>query len=269
VPETKHVNPDSSLYAWLAHDLRFYRQKHGMTLDALGKVIGRSESSLSNCEGGRRHITEAEANILDEHWNTGGHFRRLLLFARRNHNPDWFREHVSYEARATAVRAYEGLWVPGLVQTPDYASASFEAAGMTDLDGLVAERLSRQEILGKKSPPFLDILLDQAVIMRCVGGPEVMAGQLQHLADISRHPHVILRVIPFSEGAHMGQDGSFTILTWESGELAYVEAPIGGRLVTEGAEIRSITLRWARIGAKALPEGPSRDLILKTLETLT
>jgi hypothetical protein len=239
-----------------------------MTLDALGKIIGRSESSLSNCEAGRRHITEAEAKILDEHWDTGGHFCRLLLFARRNHNPDWFREHVSYETRASAVRAYEGLWVPGLVQLPEYARASFEAAGMVDLDGLVAERMSRQEIFDKKTPPFLEILLDQAVIMRHVGGATVMARQLQHLLEISQYPHVILRVIPFSEGDHMGEDGGFTTLSWENTEVAYVEVPTGGRLITESTEIRSITMRWARIEAKALPEGPSRDLILKVMEAL-
>lgn len=268
MPKTDPPNPDESLYAWLAHDLRFYRQKYGLTLKKLGEIIGRSESSLSNCEAGRRVISEDEAITLDQLWDTGGHFRRLLLFARRNHNPNWFREHVSYEGLATAIRTFEGLWVPGLLQTPDYVRASFEAAGVADLGGLVAERLSRQEILQKEAPPFLEVLIDQAVLMRRVGGPAVMRAQLQHLADASELPHVILRVIPFEEGAHMGQDGGFVVLTLDNGELAYVEAPTGGRLVTERSEIGSISLRWARIGAKALPQGPSRDLILKVMETM-
>lgn len=268
MPKTDPPNPDESLYAWLAHDLRFYRQKHGLTLKKLGEIIGRSESSLSNCEAGRRVISEDEAITLDQLWDTGGHFRRLLLFARRNHNPNWFREHVSYEGRATAIRTFEGLWVPGLLQTPDYVRASFEAAGVAGVDALTEERLSRQEILQKSDPPFLEVLMDQAVLMRWVGGPAVMRAQLQHLADASELPHVILRVIPFEGGAHMGQDGGFTILTLDSGELAYVEAPIGGRLVTEPNEVRSTSLRWARIGAKALPEGSTRDLIHRVKENI-
>src|SRR3954447_20181173 len=87
-------DPNSSLWAWLAHDLRFYRTKHGLSLAQLGKIIGRTRGSVSACEYGRRRINDQEANILDKLWDTGGHFRRLLRFARLNHDPNWFEEHL-------------------------------------------------------------------------------------------------------------------------------------------------------------------------------
>ncbi|MEU5878140.1 helix-turn-helix transcriptional regulator [Spirillospora sp. NPDC047279] len=268
VPQTNRPDPNTSLWAWLAHDLRFYREKHGLSQEALGEIINRTPASVSNCEAGRRHINDDEAKILDDLWQTGGHFQRLLLFARRSHNPDWFREHVSYEGRAKGIRTFQGLWVPGILQTQDYATASFRAAGVPNVEDLVEERLLRQEIMRRKAPPLLDILLDQAVLLRHVGGPAVMAAQLRHLAEASELPNVLVRVIPFSEGAHMGQDGGFKILTGDFGEVSYVEAPHGGRLMSDTSEVRSSTERWARIGAKALPEGPSKALLLSTMESM-
>src|SRR5215813_480817 len=97
------VNPDSSLWAWLAHDLRFYREKYGLSQPEMGKIIRRSGSNLSNCEAGRRRITEKEAKLLDEYFKTGGHFQRLLRFARRGHDPNWFRQYVGFEVTAAMI----------------------------------------------------------------------------------------------------------------------------------------------------------------------
>jgi transcriptional regulator with XRE-family HTH domain len=245
-------DPNSSLYAWLAHDLRFYRLKHGLSQAQLGAIIRRSPSSLSNCEAGRRKITAKEAKILDDLWDTGGHFQRLLLFARLSHDPDWFR----------------GLWVPGLNQTPEYARASFTAAGISNIDALIEARTARQAILDRKNPPLLWILLDHAVLDRPVGGPDVMREQLSRLHELSQRPNVILQVVPRSAGAHMGQDGAFKVLTVEATEVAYVEAPGGGRLILDDAEVRSFGVRYGRIGAKALADDPSRDLIIEAMESM-
>ncbi len=94
------VDPDSSLWSWLAHDLRFYREKYGLSQEAMGGIIRRSGSNLSNCEAGRRRITSKEAKSLDARFNTGGHFQRLLRFAQRGHDPDWHRQFVHLEKKA-------------------------------------------------------------------------------------------------------------------------------------------------------------------------
>lgn len=266
--ETERLpDPDESLWSWLAHDLRFYRTKHGLSLAQLGRIIGRTRGSVSACEHGRRRITDREAVILDELWETGGHFARLLRFARLGHDPDWDKEHLETEARSTVIRTYESSWVPGLLQTADYARATFKAAGL-DPDPLVERRLARHELIDRESPPVLWVVLDHAVLLREVGGGSVMREQLAHLLHVAEQPNVSLRVVPLNAGAHMGQDGSFKLMKTSAGDVAYVEAPAGGRLIMDSDEVVSLQLRYDRIGALALPEPMSRSLIRECMEAM-
>lgn len=261
------LDPNASLWNWLAHDLRFYRTKHGLSLTQLGRIIGRSRGSVSACEHGRRRISDREATILDELWETGGHFARLLRFARLGHDPDWDREHLETEASSTVVRTYETSWVPGLLQTADYARASFKAAGL-DPDPLVERRLARQELINRESSSVFWVVLDHAVLLRHVGGTPVMREQLTHLLHVAEQPNVSLRVVPLSAGAHMGQDGSFKLMKTRAGDVGYVEAPAGGRLILDSHEISSLQLRYDRIGAQALPESMSQSLIRECMEAM-
>jgi transcriptional regulator with XRE-family HTH domain len=265
------IDPNSSLWAWLAHDLRFYREKHGLSLAQLGRIMGRTRGSVSNCEAGRRRITEQEARILDRHWDTGGHFLRLLTFAKAGHDPDWFKQHLEYESKATVLKIYELAVVPGLLQTPDYAHASFTAAGLKneDLDRELTSRMSRQEALEKPNPPTVWVLLDEGVLDHEVGSADVMKGQLFRLLEVSERHHVTLRVVPRTVGWHFGFEGAFKILTVDTGDVAYTEACGGGRLVTDPVEVRAFTLRHDRIGAWALPVDSSQALIVKKMEAKT
>jgi DNA-binding XRE family transcriptional regulator len=104
------VDPDSSLWAWLAHDLRFYREKYAMSQAAMGRLIGRSATNLSNCEAGRRRITSKEARVLDTRFTTGGHFQRLLRFAQRGHDPDWLKHYAHFERGATMIKTFRPWW---------------------------------------------------------------------------------------------------------------------------------------------------------------
>ncbi|MCW2941096.1 MAG: transcriptional regulator, family [Actinomycetia bacterium] len=94
------IDPKSSLWAWLARDLRFYREKHGLSGTQLGKIIGCVRSTVSNLEAGRYRLDDKQARALDKEWNTGGHFERLLWFAQTAHDPDWFRTYTQFEADA-------------------------------------------------------------------------------------------------------------------------------------------------------------------------
>jgi transcriptional regulator with XRE-family HTH domain len=264
------IDPNSSLWSWLAYDLRFYREKHGLSLAQLGRIMGRSRGSVSNCEAGRRRITEQEARILDRHWDTGGHFLRLLTFARAGHDPDWFKQHLEHEARASVLKIYELAVVPGLLQTPEYARASFTAAGLkdTEVEAELTSRMSRQEALDKPDPPTVWVLLDEGVLDHRVGSPEVMKGQLSKLLDLSTSHHVTLRVVPKTVGWHFGLEGSFKIMTTDTGDVVYTEACGGGRLITDPLEVRSFTLRHDRIGAWALPVDSSQALIASKMEAV-
>ena len=265
------IDPDSSLWAWLAHDLRFYREKHGLSLAQLGNIMGRTRGSVSNCEAGRRRISEQEARILDRHWDTGGHFLRLLTFARSGHDPDWFKQHLEYESKATVLKIYELAVVPGLLQTSDYARASFTAAGLetAELEEQLASRMGRQEALHKREPPTIWVLLDEGVLDHQVGSTNVIREQLAHLLNVARSHHVTLRIVPRTVGWHFGFEGAFKIMTVSTGDVAYVEACGGGRLVTDPVEARAFTLRYDRIGAWALPVDSSEALIVEKMEAMT
>jgi hypothetical protein len=112
------------------------------------------------------------------------------------------------------------------------------------------------------------VLLSESVLDWPVGGTEVMRSQLARLLELSELPHVTLRVVPRSAGAYEGLDGPFKVITVEEGEIAFVEAPNGGRLVMDAAEVRGLRLRFDRIGAIALPIDSSRSLVKQIMESM-
>jgi DNA-binding XRE family transcriptional regulator len=262
------IDPDSSLWAWLAHDLRFYREKYGLSQSAMGKIIGRSATNLSNCEAGRRRITDKEAKLLDARFKTGGHFQRLLHFAQLGHDPNWLKQYVNLEKRAAIIKTFQALVVPGLLQLPEYAYAVIKAGGELDPEQATNERIKRQAILDETPQPMLWALTTESVLEWPIGGREVMRRQLAHLLEMSERPNVGIRVIPKVTGEHAGLDGSFSIISGEIGAVAYADSPGGGRLVPSTAEVDLYTVRYDRIGQVALPAEPSRVLIRKAMEAL-
>jgi hypothetical protein len=175
---------------------------------------------------------------------------------------------VDIEAEASVIRVFEAVVVPGLLQMSEYAEALITAAGVTNVDELVAERLGRQAILTRDAPPVFWVILTESVLDWPMGGPEVMRKQLAYLLELSERPNIGIRVVPRSAGAHFGVDGSFKIMTSPSGDVAYTESPGGGRLVPSALEVQSYVVRYDRIGLKALPEDLSRDLIKQIMEAM-
>lgn len=136
------------------------------------------------------------------------------------------------------------------------------------MDDAVAERMARQAILDRADPPLLWILLDEAVLERPVGGSAVMRTQLCRLLEAAEESNISVRIVPRSAGAHPGQDGSFKLMRVEIGEIGFVEAPGGGRLILDSDEVVQYGVRYDRIGAKALPEDLSSKLIAEAMERL-
>ena len=221
-----------------------------------------------NDEANERRLTEDQAKVLDRRWDTGGHFQRLLLYARRAYDLSGHRQHLRYETQASELRIFELAVVPGIFQTEDYTRALFTAARSRQIEKQVAQRLARQEILARANPPDVWVLLDQAVLDRPIGGRRVMAEQLARILTLAEAPNVVVRVVPRSTGAYFGLMGAFKILTLEHGDVAYVEALGSGRLVLDTAEVRTFARGFEQIGAQALPEIPSRRLIERTMEYL-
>lgn len=266
----RQLDPDSDPWDKITVDLQHHAKKSEMPYKAMAKLLGRSYSNVSNIMTGRRRINETDAETLDKHWGLGDHFSWLLRQARRQASSDreWFKEYLNYEASASVIKTYEALAVPGQLQLPEYASALLRSIGAQDAEDQVQRRVARQSILTRESPVTLWVLLSQNAVDWPVGGPEVMRKQLDHLIQTAGLPHVGLRVVPRTAGAHAGFSGSFTLLYGESGDVAYAEASGRGRLVESPSEVRAYWDRYDRIGQTALPEGPSLDLIKREMEAL-
>ncbi|GAA4631945.1 hypothetical protein GCM10023196_063330 [Actinoallomurus vinaceus] len=199
----------------------------------------------------------------------GRHFVRLFTFAQEGHDPNWFREHLLYEARAYALRIFEPLIIPGLLQTEDYARVAIATEGSGDPEADLKLRMDRQRILTRKNPPRLHVLLDEGVLDRPVGGAKVMREQLARLLEVSEQPDVVVRVYPRSAGYYLGLTGAFKIMSCDpEGDIAYTEAAEGGRLVLDGPGVRRFVVRFDEIGADCLSRSASRDLIKRVMEEM-
>lgn len=262
------INPLESLWHWVAYDLRRYRKAHSQTQAQIAAILGVSFQVLCNYEANDRKLQPDQAAKLDKLWTTGGHFSRLVYYARLNHNPDWFKQWNKYESRALILWIYEGLWIPGPIQTPGYARACLLSGRVPDLETVLQQRVKRRAILTRPGPPDAWVIIDQAAIVRPVGGADVHREQLQYLLDLGEMQHISLRVVPFAAGAYQGLDGGFSIAHLPDGDAAYAEAAEAGRLVQDPLGVEDFTARFARIGAKALPEDLARSLIVQQMESL-
>ncbi|MFF8908929.1 helix-turn-helix domain-containing protein [Streptomyces olivaceoviridis] len=220
----------------LGAELRMLRTGAGLTSGEAARLVGWHQSKVSRIETGASGVKPADLGLLlDAYQVRDAHLRELLLMlagsedaggrhgwwhAYRGVLPPTYRDFISLESQASAMRTLETTVVPGLLQTPEYARAVTRAAvkdlAEDRLDTLVEVRLARQDVLRSDPPLVLSAVLDEAVLRREVGGPEVMARQLERLMEAARLPQVRLQVLPFAAGAHVGLTGPFVIFSFPS-----------------------------------------------------
>jgi transcriptional regulator with XRE-family HTH domain len=220
----------------LGAELRALRTSAGITSGEAARLVGWHQSKVSRIETGTSGAKPADVRLLlDAYGVADDQLRELLVMLAgsddaggRNHwwhayrgvLPPTYRDFISLESQASAMRTLETTVVPGLLQTPEYARAVTRAAvdGLPEerLDTLVEVRLARQDVLRAEPPLELSAVLDEAVLRREVGGPGVMARQLERLVEAARVPHVRLQVLPFAAGAHIGVTGPFVIFSFSS-----------------------------------------------------
>ncbi|MEV0805026.1 helix-turn-helix transcriptional regulator [Micromonospora sp. NPDC050200] len=193
--------------------------------------------------------------------------------------PDWFELYVGLESAAGRLREHDDALVPGLLQTRGYATAVCRRRpGLTEdeRERLVEVRLQRQGLLRRRlpAPPRLEVVLSEAVLLRIVGDPATMAEQLRHLVDVSRLPHVSIRVVTLAAGLHFGAvAGAFVLLDFPPGNrvepepsVVYSESLTGALYLDRKEELAAYEEVWASLDSLALDEGQSRHLIRKILE---
>lgn len=242
-PEGGTAGGPTVLRMLLGAHLRRLREAQRVTREDAGWEIRSSESKISRMELGRVSFKERDvADLLTLYGVDDGEERdRLLTLARDANNPgwwhrfgdvlpSWFQSYLGLEAAASLIRTYEVQFIPGLLQSRDYARAvvllGHGKAPEEEVERRVNLRLARQELWNRSNPPQLWAVIDEAALRRPMGGPEVMRGQLTALIEATERPQVRLQIIPFHAGGHAAAGGAFTMLRFPDQDLpdvVYVE----------------------------------------------
>ncbi|WP_406419601.1 Scr1 family TA system antitoxin-like transcriptional regulator [Streptomyces sp. NBC_00842] len=224
-------------------ELRLRRTAAGLTQEALGDQVVCSPTLISHYEAGRRLPNPDDAQRVDRALQTDGFFARWLEDLETKY-ADHFAVMAELERQATLIQQFALSLVPGLLQTDGYARALFRAYRpnhrQEDLDRDVVIRTERAHILNGLLNPVLWTMLDEAVLRRQVGGPQVMAEQLRKIADMGEAGRLRLHVLPFNAGAHSLQQSLLSLLGFaDSAPVAYVEGFLTGHLMDDPALVTS------------------------------
>jgi hypothetical protein len=190
----------------------------------------------------------------------------------RDNLPGWFTLYVELEAAAQRISTYQPSVVDGLLQTPDYARAVFEAGyprlSAAQVQQKVQIRLQRQQqLLARENPVHLNLVLGEAAMVWAIGGPEVLAAQREHLRALNQRGNIDVRVVTFASGAHPATGGRVTILDLDSEvdpDVVYLEMLNGGRYLETASELALYRLKSERTAA-SLTTRTMSDLMLDFL----
>ncbi|MEU8037131.1 helix-turn-helix transcriptional regulator [Streptosporangium sp. NPDC049078] len=242
---------------WLGKHLREFRESAKLTLKQAGDYLQRDAGTISRLESGIIPARASDVLALLNLYGVGDQKIRdgLEQISRDIWRKGWWDgyaadslagmlDHAWLETRAKGIHSYETMVIPGLLQTRDYARAVIAAGGMgapdEQLERWVEFRTERQRVLDTATAPNVEVVLDEAVLCRVIGGSEVMYAQLKNLSEVMARPNVTIRVVPFDVGAHASLEGSFTIFDMPDpySNVAYVETRAGAVYTeAEGAEI--------------------------------
>ncbi|MFJ1653994.1 helix-turn-helix domain-containing protein [Streptomyces sp. NPDC088337] len=189
--------------------------------------------------------------------------------------PEWFKAYVSLESEASVIRLYEPHYVPGLLQTREYATAlmrvGFPNESKEEIARRVDLRLRRQDLLAKPDGPAVWAILDETVLRRPVGGPEVMRAQLDRMVEVLRMPKVSVQIMPYSVGAHPGAFGPFHHFRFGFSELpdvVYTENLAGSVYYDRPDDVVTYLEVLDRMSVQAEPVARTRDVLGELLEEL-
>jgi transcriptional regulator with XRE-family HTH domain len=272
----------------LRHELRRLREEAGLTHAEVANRMEWSSSKVSRIETGQSRAQTGDVRDLLEIYGVTDQAtcEALVQLAREARRRGWWTRYsdvlgtglyVGMEAEAASLHTYESLFVPGLLQTEDYARAVIQAwqarPNPEALERAVTARMARQDILERPDPPEIWAVLDEAAIARPVGGPQVMRAQLQHLIVVSTRPNtpVTLQVLPFSVGAHPGMGGQFVVLAFPSPNdppMVYLETATDGLYLEDPPDVERYTLMFSHLVARALGPDESRAMIADLAEQM-
>jgi transcriptional regulator with XRE-family HTH domain len=272
----------------LATELRRLRERAGLTLEQAAEHSDLTKSTLSRMETAQIGSRPVVVRVLLSLYGTPGtEVEALLQLARDARRRGWWQaysdvltsqyaDYISIEAEALAIRNYEPLFIPGLLQTEAYTREIITSAvtDMSDaeIDRRVGVRMARQRRLTES--PCLDLwaIMDEAVLRRPTGTPATMQGQYKQLLEAGRLSNVTIQVLPLNVGAHPGMTGSFSVV--ESPEptfpdIVYVDTVAGELYLESEVEARRVNMLFNHLRARALDPERSTALIAGLADGVT
>lgn len=277
--------------ALLRSELIRLRKEGRLTQEQVAQDLDWSPSKLIRVEGGRSSITKVDLDALLTKYrvtseslrekmqtlNRGAREARWWDAYRENMAPDYLN-FVGYEAGAAFIRQYQSSFIPGLLQTREYAEVlTANTVDPARVAPVVQLRMQRQrELAERASPPRQYYVIDEGVIRRQVGirkEPTIMPNQLRYVASRAQQDDLVtVRVIPFTVGAHPGLSGPFTLLEFEGGlpDLLYIDIGRGRpTLATDDPVVAEYADDFERLVEESLPASESVELLLSVAEEMS
>jgi transcriptional regulator with XRE-family HTH domain len=270
-----HFGPWRLGWKFFGAELKSRREAAGMTQEQLGKLAFCSAGYIGQFEQAIRKPQLDHSKRFDEVFQTGGLFERMWRdLINESPYAHYFSDAAILEQQAESICGYYPSLVPGLLQTEAYARAVFRAGlpllPEEEITEQVTNRLARAGIFKPaegRTPPLYWAVLDEAVIRRPVGGPAVMAEQLEHIARFMRERRALIQILPYAVGAHALIEGSLTLMTFpDAPPVAYVESPHIGQLVDDPGIIARHQMSYDLVRASALSPEESLSLIEAAVE---
>ncbi|GAA3119907.1 hypothetical protein JOF29_006450 [Kribbella aluminosa] len=270
--------------------LRRMREAAGVTRTDAGWAIRGSESKISRLELGRVGFKVRDVDDLLTLYKLDDpdERERLLTLAQEANNPgwwqryddltpQWFHSYLGLEMAADLIRTFELQFVPGLLQTPDYARAVIQMARKdmplpkAEVDRLVSLRMSRQDVLTRQRPARLWAVMDEAVLRRPIGSPEILRTQLEYLLEASRRHNVTLQIIPFEMGGYTSTGGAFTLLRYNDADLpdiVYIEHLSSAVYLDKRDELDTYVVTMDAVSITAAQPRETEGLLRRAIERL-
>jgi transcriptional regulator with XRE-family HTH domain len=267
--------------------LRDLRIGLGLTIEEVAEQLECSATKISRLEtAGRRAVPRDVRDLCQIYGVTDQtEVEELMNLARQGRQPGWWDEYsdlrlsplIGLEQEAVAVTSFSMYYIPALLQTADYARAIIKGIARKMepqiVDERVEARMHRQQLLEREPRLRYRALLDEAVLHRLVGGPAVMAVQLDKILKHQEDETAAVQVIPFSMGAHAGADSNFDFLEFgersRQGPVVYIEGLVINHYQERPAEIKRYRESIDQLRDMALSIRDSMALISQIRHTLT
>ncbi|MFE0179070.1 helix-turn-helix domain-containing protein [Streptomyces sp. NPDC059002] len=248
-------------------ELKRRREDAGLSQSALGVRVFVSGGYVGQFEQAIRRPQLDVAQRIDEVLQTGGFFERLWRkLIKEQPFTEYFAHVAELERLATEICEFEPALVPGLLQTPGYARALYEASNPFATDEYIEEqlraRMDRAQLLKDATRPVYWAILHETALCVPVGGPDIMAAQLDHLSAMARERKVLLQVLPFAAGAHTRMGKMMKLMEFEDAPpTVYTEGVSSGTLLDEPTVVKRVRASYDLLRAVALSPEASLALI--------